>query len=184
MITVQRALWLIRFGTLPSRNSLRPAIPALPTTSTSIAVLLGRLHDRHGRVVVDHHVRVAALAGDLRARSVWSSSAAPRARVRLGRPVLRVGRVARADHLDDVELRLEAVGERRRPRDGALGRLGPVGAHHHALHGAADPHVAVRAHARIIPDGGPSDERGPGGRGVGASTPLVDSATAAGVAQW
>src|SRR4051812_36040082 len=37
MITVQRALWLIRFGTFPSRNSLRPAIPALPTTSTSIA---------------------------------------------------------------------------------------------------------------------------------------------------
>ena len=37
MITVQRALWLIRFGTLPSRNSLRPAIPAFPTTSTSTA---------------------------------------------------------------------------------------------------------------------------------------------------
>ncbi len=37
MITVQRALWLIRFGTLPSRNSFRPAIPALPTTSTSTA---------------------------------------------------------------------------------------------------------------------------------------------------
>ncbi len=36
MITVQRALWLIRLGTLPSRNSLRPAIPALPTTRTSI----------------------------------------------------------------------------------------------------------------------------------------------------
>ena len=37
MITVHRALWLMRLGTLPSRNSLRPAIPALPTTSTSIA---------------------------------------------------------------------------------------------------------------------------------------------------
>ena len=37
MITVQRALWLMRFGTLPSRNSLRPAMPALPTTSTSMA---------------------------------------------------------------------------------------------------------------------------------------------------
>src|SRR5262245_51937310 len=36
MITVHRALWLIRFGTLPSRNSLRPAIPALPTTRTSM----------------------------------------------------------------------------------------------------------------------------------------------------
>ncbi len=37
MITVHRALWLIRFGTLPRRNSLRPAIPALPTTRTSIS---------------------------------------------------------------------------------------------------------------------------------------------------
>ena len=37
MITVHRALWLMRFGTLPSRNSLRPAIPALPTTRTSMA---------------------------------------------------------------------------------------------------------------------------------------------------
>ena len=37
MITVHRALWLIRFGTLPSRNSLRPAIPALPTTRTSMS---------------------------------------------------------------------------------------------------------------------------------------------------
>ena len=37
MMTVHRALWLIRFGTFPSRNSLRPAIPALPTTRTSIA---------------------------------------------------------------------------------------------------------------------------------------------------
>jgi hypothetical protein len=37
MITVQRALWLIRLGTLPRRNSLRPDMPALPTISTSIA---------------------------------------------------------------------------------------------------------------------------------------------------
>ena len=36
MITVHRALWLMRLGTFPSRNSLRPAMPALPTTRTSI----------------------------------------------------------------------------------------------------------------------------------------------------
>ncbi len=33
--TVQRALCEMRFGTLPSRNSLRPLMPAFPTTSTS-----------------------------------------------------------------------------------------------------------------------------------------------------
>ena len=35
MTTVQRALCEIRFGTLPSRNSLRPLMPAFPTTRTS-----------------------------------------------------------------------------------------------------------------------------------------------------
>ncbi len=33
--TVQRALCEMRLGTLPSRNSLRPLMPALPTTRTS-----------------------------------------------------------------------------------------------------------------------------------------------------
>src|SRR6185437_12757946 len=33
--TVHRALCETRFGTFPSRNSLRPLIPMLPTTSTS-----------------------------------------------------------------------------------------------------------------------------------------------------
>ena len=37
MITVHRALWLIRLGTFPRRNSLRPAMPAFPTTSTSMS---------------------------------------------------------------------------------------------------------------------------------------------------
>ena len=62
MITVQRALWLMRLGTLPSRNSLRPAMPALPTTSTSIACSSAALDDRHRRVVVDHDVRLPAVA--------------------------------------------------------------------------------------------------------------------------
>ena len=35
MITVHLALWETRLGTLPRRNSLRPAIPTLPTTTTS-----------------------------------------------------------------------------------------------------------------------------------------------------
>ena len=48
MITVQRALWLMRFGTLPSRNSLRPAMPALPTTRTSISCSSVACDDRHG----------------------------------------------------------------------------------------------------------------------------------------
>ena len=53
MITVHRALWLMRLGTLPSRNSLRPAMPALPTTKTSIDCSSAGLHDRHRGVVVD-----------------------------------------------------------------------------------------------------------------------------------
>ena len=65
MITVQRALWLIRFGTFPSRNSLRPGHAGVADDQHVDRVFLGRLDDRHGRVVVDHHVRAAALAGDL-----------------------------------------------------------------------------------------------------------------------
>lgn len=37
MMTVHRALWLMRFGTLPRRNCRRPAMPAFPTTRTSAA---------------------------------------------------------------------------------------------------------------------------------------------------
>ena len=46
---------------------------------------------------------------------------------RLGR---RVG--ARHDHLHDMELRVEALGESGGPANGLLGRLRTVGSHHHA----------------------------------------------------
>ena len=85
MITVQRALWLMRFGTLPSRNSLRPAIPAFPTTRTSIAAASAAW--------------TIAIAGSsstttwdlprspaIRSASRWSSSPADAARVRSAAP--------------------------------------------------------------------------------------------------
>ena len=147
-------------------------------------VLLGRLDDRHRRVVVDHDVRAAAFAGDLGGVRLELVGGAARPRG-LGGAELRVGGVARQDHLDDVEVRLVAVRERRRPRDRALGRDRPVGADHHALHGAAHPHVAVRAHARIMPRWRPLPTSGePGGRPWVPAPGSVDSATAAGVAQW
>ena len=133
---------------------LAPGHPRVADHQHVDLVLLGRLDDRHRRVVVDHDVRPAPFAGDLgRVRlQLVGGAARPRG---LGGAELRVGGVAGQDHLDDVEVRLVAVRERRRPRHGALGRDRAIGADHHALHGAAHPHVAVRAHARIMPDGGP-----------------------------
>ena len=122
-------------------------------------VLLGGADDRHGRVVVDHHVRAAAFAGDLGRVGLQLVGGAARAR-RFGGSELGVGRAARQDDLDDVQVGSVAIRERGRPRHGTLGGLGAIGPHHHPLHGAADPHVAVRAHARIIPDGGPSRRAG------------------------
>ena len=57
MITVQRALWLIRLGTLPSRNSLRPGHARVPHDQHIDLGLLGRPDDRHRGVGVDHDVR-------------------------------------------------------------------------------------------------------------------------------
>ena len=131
MITVHRALWLMRFGTLPSRNSLRPAIPALPTTRTSMPCSSVACDDRQGGIVVDHHVRAAAFAGDLgRVRLQLLGRGAGTGD--LGRPVLGVRGVERDHHLDDVQLRRVGVRERRRPLHRPFGRLGAVRAHHHA----------------------------------------------------
>ena len=85
MITVQRALWLIRFGTLPSRNSLRPAMPALPTTSTSISC-----SSVASTIAIAGSSWITTCARP-RSPATWvayvcSSSAAPRARVASAAP--------------------------------------------------------------------------------------------------
>ena len=130
MITVHRALWLIRFGTLPSRNSLRPAIPALPTTRTSmscssVACTIARPDRR----------RSPRMRSRARPRS-WSRRSGARRRRRgprdLGRPVLGVRGMQRDHHLHDVELRRVGVRERGRPSHGPLGGLRAVRPDHHA----------------------------------------------------
>jgi hypothetical protein len=80
---------------------------------------------------------VTAVAGEL-ARvvlEVVGGRAGPRA---LGRAVLGVGGVLGQHDLDDVQVRLEAVGEPRGPAHGPVGGLGPVGPHHHATNRSLD----------------------------------------------
>jgi hypothetical protein len=85
MITVHRALWLMRFGTLPSRNSFRPAIPALPTTSTSISASSAAWTIAiAGSSSITTWARPRSPA--IRSASIWSSSAALRARVASAAP--------------------------------------------------------------------------------------------------
>ena len=156
-------------------------------------VFLGRLDDRHGRIVVHHDVRLAAVAGHLSrvdAEVVGRAGGAGG----FGCAVLRAAGVRRQHHLHDVELGAERVGERRRPAHGSLGRLGPVGADHDAIDGTGDLRFGC-AHGRIMAVRGPARQ---GSRpvqlaaqtrtcgGVPASpgrTPLVDSPEPAGVAQ-
>ena len=63
--TVQAALCETRFGTLPSRNSLRPLMPMLPTTRTSAVLRLGGGDDRARRIVAGGDPGPRAGAGDL-----------------------------------------------------------------------------------------------------------------------
>ena len=161
MITVQRALWLMRFGTLPEQELLAARHAGVPHDQHVDPVLLRRVDDRHRGVVVDHDVRVPPLPRDLRGVDLQLVGRAAGAR-RLCCSELGVGRAAGEDHLHDVEVGLVAIRERRRPRDGSLGRHRPVRPHHHAADRTAFACVAVRAHARIIPDG---ERRGePGAR--------------------
>ncbi len=131
MITVQRALWLMRFGTLPSRNSLRPAIPALPTTRTSmscssVACTIAIAGSSSITTCARPRSPAMVVAYDC------SSSAAARARVASAVPCSVSAGCERDHHLDDVQLRRVGVRERGRPPHRPFGGLGAVGAHHHA----------------------------------------------------
>ena len=131
MITVQRALWLIRLGTFPSRNSLRPAMPAFPTTSTSISAASAACTIAIAGSSSITTCDAAAVAGDplgLRLQ-VLGGRRGPGA---LGRAELGVGRARGDHHLDEVQLGAVALGERGRPADRLRGGLRPVGPHHDA----------------------------------------------------
>ena len=134
-------------------------------------VLLGGVDDRHGGVVVDHDVRVAAIAGDL-ARIGLQLVGGTAGLRRLGGAELGVDRVARQDHLHDVEVGGVQLSERGRPSDGALGGHRAIGPHHHAADRPLRTDVAVRAHPRIIPDGGRCRRAGKPPWFAGAGTPV------------
>ena len=110
--------------------------------------LLGRADDRHRRVGVDDDVRAAAVAGEapgldqqrLRCRG------GPGA---LGVAELGVDRVARHDHLDQMELRTESFREVRRPPHGSGRGLGEIRADHDARDRPVEGARCV--HARIMP---------------------------------
>ena len=112
---------------------------------------LGRVHDRHRGVVVDHHVRAAAAAGDpLRfLLQVFGGRGRPGA---LGRSELGVGR-ARGDHdLDEVQLGAVRLRERSRPSDRLRRGLRSVGPNHHAADGAVPElgsHASHDAESRV-----------------------------------
>ena len=98
-------------------------------------VVLGGLHDRHRRVVVDHDVR--ARRARRRSSGVGLQVVGRGARLGgVGGAELGVGRARGHDHLDDVQLGAERVGERRRPaarraRRSRIGRSPPSRAGRH-----------------------------------------------------
>ena len=152
MITVHRALWLTRFGTLPSRNSLRPAMPALPTTSTSISAsssaawtmamagsssITTCARPRSPAIRRRRHLEL------VRGASARVASAAPDS----------VSAVVDGEHdLEQVELRAVALGQGGRPVD-RLGRGGrAVRADHDPPDRAVERGLFLRVHACIFPD--------------------------------
>ena len=125
MITVHRALWLMRFGTLPSRNSLRPGHPRVADDQHVDRLLLGGLHDRHGGVVVHHDLRAPALAGEPAGRSAGGRRGrAPRGCA--PRPRTACPRVLGEHDLHDVEVRLR-TGPRSWPPIARRARPSPTG---------------------------------------------------------
>jgi len=109
---------------------------------------LGRVHDRHRGVVVDHHVRAAAAAGD--ALRFLLQVFGGRGRLgAFGGAELSVGR-ARGDHdLDEVQLGAVRLRERRRPPDRLRRRLRSVRADHHATNSAVPE---LGSHAVMMPN--------------------------------
>ena len=109
--------------------------PGVPDDEHVDRLVLGRTHDRHRGVVVDHDVGEPARSRELRRvhLQLVGRAVCPG---RLGGPVLGVGGVLRDDHLHDVELRTEPLGERGRPFHRSRGGLGTIGAHHHPADGA------------------------------------------------
>ena len=116
-------------------------------------VLLGRMHDGHGRVVVQDDVGAAALARQTRRLDLELVGGAGRLGP-LGGPELGGCRVGGQDHLHDVELGAEPSRERRRPTDRTGGRLGAVRSHHHATDGFSNEDIRCVGHVRMMPGPG------------------------------
>ena len=141
---------------------------------------LGRTHDRHRGVVVDHHVGAAAAAGDPLCFLLQVLGGRGRAGP-LGRSELGVGG-ARGDHdLDEVQLGAVRLRERSRPSDRLRRGLRSVGPNHHAADGAVPElgsHASHDAESRV------PLTRVAGARFLrGACTPSDKLARTAGVAQ-
>ncbi len=121
---------------------LAPGHPGVADHEHVDVVVLGRVHDRHGRVVVDHDVGPSPFARqtDRLGLELVGGGSSPGG---LGRAVLGRRRVRGHDDLDQVQLGAVALGERARPSDRARGGLGAVGRDHDPPHPVpADvPHV-------------------------------------------
>ena len=109
--TVQRAACETRFGTLPSRNSVRPPMPALPTTSTS--------------ALSSSAARTMPAAGSGSTRTTARARAVELLRVPGEQLLGALGRLG--EHLEQDELGAHPAGQIRRPRDRVARRLGAVG---------------------------------------------------------
>src|ERR1700731_647818 len=107
----------MRLGTLPSKNSFRPAIPKLPTTRTSTASCSGGAHDRQRRIGIDHDERMTALPSEL-LRVCGELITGCRCTRALGRSELRGSGVLRHDYLDHEEFRNVPFGKQCSPLDG------------------------------------------------------------------
>ena len=118
-------------GDVAEEELLAPGHAGVANDQDVDVVLLGGVHDREGRIVVDHDVRAASLAGEaggVQLQLVGRGSSPGD----LGRAVLGVGGVEGDHDLDDVQLRGVGVRECGRPLDGPLRGGGTIGTHHDA----------------------------------------------------
>ena len=167
-------------GHVPQEELLATGHAGVPDDQHIDVGILGCVHDRHRGVVVDHHVRAAAAAGD--ALRFLLQVFGGRGRLgAFGGAELSVGR-ARGDHdLDEVQLGAVRLRERSRPSDRLRRGLRSVGPNHHAADGAVPElgsHASHDAESRV------PLTRVAGARFLrGACTPSDRLARTAGVAQ-
>ena len=106
--------------------------PGVPHDEDVGVCVFGRADDGHGRVRIDHHVRVAPGAGKL-GRDLLQLLGGEARPGRLGLAGLGAGRVVGQEDLHDVELGGVPVGHLGRPVDGPGRRLRAIGGHDDAL---------------------------------------------------